>query len=99
MRIELERLARPGERMIIEPAGADERESEIGLGVAWLAHQRLAKQIRRLAIVEALVQEPAPAHPIARVAVRLAHGCAKFLVRRLVAPETPVAFCPQVGAR
>ncbi len=96
MRVELECLARPLDGMVIEAPGAHEGEPDIGGGIVRIAHQRIVEQVRRLAIIEALVQQPAPAYAVQSVALRLAHRRAKLCVRGFVAPQSPVTLGSKV---
>ena len=61
LRIELERFFVPLDGRIVESVRADEREAQIGLRVFGIALQGFLEEDFRVGIVEALVQQPAPA--------------------------------------
>ena len=64
-------LRGPFDGLAVEAVGADEREAEIGLGVLRIALQGFLEKIFGVGVVEALVQQAAPAHAVERVAVGL----------------------------
>ncbi len=95
--IEFERLRGPVDRFVVEAVGADEREAEIGLRVLRIPLQRFLEEALGVGVIEALVQQQAPADAIQRVAVATAPPRRGIRCSRPCTCQAPEAFGAQVG--
>ena len=96
LRIELERLVGVLARLAVEAVGARRARGRDRRRRSSVALQRFVEQLGRVGVVEALVEQAAPADAVVRVAVGARHRGPEFVVGVLVQLEAPVAFGAQV---
>ena len=80
LRIEFHRLGGPFHGLAVKAVRADQRQAQIGRRILGSISQRFLEEIFRIGVVEPLVQQPAPAHAVIGVGVRLRHRGAEFVV-------------------
>ena len=87
--IELQGLLGFGDGFIVEAVRADQSEAEISLRVFGIAHERFLEEVGGVLIIEALVEQEAPAHAVVGVHGRLLDGRAEFVVGVLILLQAP----------
>jgi hypothetical protein len=78
--------------LLSKSIGGDARESEICLGIAGIFLKCFMKEIGRIGLVEALVQQQAPAHFVKCLAVGWLCGETELLIRAIPFLKAPEAF-------